>query len=82
MLVPTSDTQLLDCYGKKIINRKSKSEAEIFGTRVHALPAMRAAARLSAQVSFVPHLLSRAGIAGTDSRRGEIELVEALEFKE
>jgi len=36
------------------------------------------AARLSAQVSFVPHLLSRAGVGGTDSRRGEIELVEAL----
>jgi hypothetical protein len=33
------------------------------------------AARLSAQVSFVPHLLSRAGVAGTNSRRGEIELV-------
>jgi hypothetical protein len=32
-------------------------------------------ARLSAQVSFVSHLLSRAGVAGTDSRRGEIELV-------
>jgi len=33
------------------------------------------AARLSAQVSFVSHLLSRAGVAGTDSGRGEIELV-------
>jgi hypothetical protein len=33
------------------------------------------AARVSAQVSLVPHLLSRAGVAGTDSRRGEIELV-------
>jgi hypothetical protein len=33
------------------------------------------AARLSAQVSFVSHLLSRTGVAGTDSRRGEIELV-------
>jgi len=39
---------------------------------------MWAATRLSAQVSFMPHLLSRAGVTGTDSRRGEIELVEAL----
>jgi len=39
---------------------------------------VRPAARLSAQVSSVPDLLSRAGFAGTDSRRGEIQLVEAL----
>jgi len=42
------------------------------------LPAMRPAARLSAQISSVSHLLSRVGVAGTDSWRGEIELVEAL----
>jgi len=44
--------------GKKIINRESESQAEVFVARLHALPAMRASARLSAQVPLVPHLLS------------------------
>jgi len=42
---------------------------------------MRPPARLSAQVPSVPDLLSRIGVAGTNSRRGEIELVEALPFR-
>jgi hypothetical protein len=39
---------------------------------------VRPAARLSAQVSSVPDLLSRAGVAGANSRRGEIQLVESV----
>jgi len=45
-------------HGKKIINRESESQAEVFFARVHALPAMRQAAGLPAQVSLVPNLLS------------------------
>jgi len=67
-----------EVYGKEIINRESESQAEVFVSRVHALQKVRPPARLSAQVSSVPDLLSRVGVAGTDSRRGEIELVEVI----
>jgi len=62
-------------HGKEVLNSEVESQAKVFVTRVHALPAVRPAARLPAQVSSVSHLLSRTGASGTDSRRGEIELV-------
>jgi hypothetical protein len=40
---------------------------------------MRATARLFTQVQLVPHLFSRTGAAGTDSRRREVELVKILQ---
>jgi len=43
-------------YGKEIIDRESEPETEIFVARLHALQALRASARIFAQVQFVPHL--------------------------
>jgi hypothetical protein len=47
-----------EVYGKEITNRESESQAEVFVTRVHALQEVRPPARLSAQVSSLPDLLS------------------------
>jgi hypothetical protein len=65
-------------YGKKIINREIESTAQVFVPFVHALSAVRKAARLFAQVSFVPDLFSRIGADRADSRRREIQLVREL----
>jgi hypothetical protein len=62
-------------YGKKIINRESQSQAEIFVARLHSLPSLRPGARIPAQVSLVPYLLPRIGVGRADSRGREIKLV-------
>lgn len=43
-----------------------------------SLPQLRSASRLYEQVSDLPHLLPRVGLAGQDSRRGESKLVRQV----
>src|SRR5215213_6664891 len=57
-------------YGKEIIDCESCTQTEVLGAGLHSLQTLWTAARLLAEVQFVPHLFSRVGAPGTDPWRG------------
>jgi hypothetical protein len=57
---------------------KGGAAAKIQIARGASVSELRAPAWLYEQVSNLPYLFPRAGLAGQDSRRGEIELVRRV----
>ena len=76
---PGHMSEQVDRHHRVLATLRCESKAKVFVARVHPLQAMWSTASLSAQVSSVSHLLSRVGVAGADSWRGEIELVRKAE---
>jgi hypothetical protein len=60
------------------MDSKGGAAAEIQITGGAPLSELRSSAWLYAQVSNLPYLLPRVGLAGQDPRRGEIELVRQV----
>src|ERR1044072_2639864 len=72
----------INTNGKEIIDRKGGTHTEDFGASVDSMQTLRAAARLLAEVSPLPHLFSRAGAPGPDPRRREVELVKTFSISD
>jgi len=62
--------------GEEVLGSESEEAAEIQGEGIFPVQQMRAPARVSSQVRYLPHLFPRAGARGEDPRRHEGELVE------
>ena len=65
----------LRIYGNHCKKGERRAEAEVQLPQAQPVPALRAAARVPAQVRRLPLVFPRAGAQGRDSRRRQVELV-------
>jgi len=70
-----TENLFLRFYGNDCKESERRAEAEVQLPQAQPVQALRAAARVSAQVRHVPSMLPRPGAQGRDSGRGEVELV-------
>jgi small subunit ribosomal protein S8 len=61
-----------------LFNGEASADAEVFGAQVQPLQKLRASARVHPAFSDLSYLLPRTGQPGQDPRRGESELVIAM----
>ena len=70
------EKEFMATTAKRVKGRTSKPKFSI--AQAQPLLALRTPARVPAQVRHLPPVLPRAGAAGRDSRRVEVELVDSL----
>jgi hypothetical protein len=65
-------------YGNHCKESKGRAEAEVQLPQAQPVPALRAAARISAEVRCLPFVFPGTGAQGRDTRCCEVELVTIL----